>query len=250
MHDAQVVIITGGGQGIGFGIAEVFADHGAIVVIADLDQGRADQAAATLKAQGAADARGIVCDVADRASVGAMVEAVIARFGRIDVLVNNAGICPFQHIMEMSPETFRRTIDVNLMGGFHCTQAVARHMIERGKGGTVIFITSLADHRANKMQVDYCASKAGALGCMTGFACALGEHDINCVAVAPGHVSTPLTAHHWETEAGQAHAKQIIPMQHLGRPRDIGEACYFVATTGHYVNGTTIRVDGGNAALG
>ncbi len=250
MNEPQVVIITGGGQGIGFGIAEVFADHAAIVVIADLDQGRADEAAAKLKAQGATDALGIACDVADRTSVDAMVESVIARFGRIDVLINNAGICPFKHIMEMSPETFQRTIDVNLMGGFHCTQSAAKHMIARGKGGTVVFITSLADHRANKMQVDYCASKAGAFGCMTGFACALGEHDINCVAVAPGHVSTPLTAHHWETEAGRMRAKEIIPMQHLGRPRDIGEACYFVANTGRYVNGTTLRVDGGNAALG
>lgn len=250
MQNNQVVIITGGGQGIGFGIAEVFADHAAKIVIADLDQSRAEKAAAKLKAQGASDAVAIACDVTDRNSVDAMVAQALGHFGQVDVLVNNAGICPFQHIMEMTPETFRRTIEVNLMGGFHCTQAVAKHMIERGQGGTVVFITSLADHRASAMQVDYCASKAGAFGCMTGFACALGPHNINCVAVAPGHVSTPLTAHHWETEAGKTRAKEIIPMQHLGRPRDIGEACYFVSTAGHYVNGTTIRVDGGNAALG
>ncbi len=250
MTEPQVVIITGGGQGIGYGIAEVFADHAAKVVIADLDQARADAAADKLKQQGATDAMGIACDVARRDSVEAMVDAAIARFGHVDVLINNAGICPFQDIMEMTPETFQRTIDVNLMGGFHCTQAAAKHMIARGKGGTVVFITSLADHRTNAKQVDYCASKAGAMGCMTGFATALGPRDINCVAVAPGHVSTPLTAHYWETDAGRERATQIIPMQHLGTPRDIGEACYFVATTGRYVNGVTIRVDGGNAALG
>ena len=250
MSDPNVVIVTGGAQGIGFGIAECFASRGANLIIADVILDRATAAADKLKESGAADALGLACDVADRASVDAMVEASLARFGRIDVLINNAGICPFQHIMEMTPATWRRTIDINLTGGFHCTQAVGRHMIARGGGGTVVFITSLADHRTNPNQVDYCASKAGAMGCMTGFATALGPHNINCVAVAPGHVSTPLTAHWWESEAGRAKIPEMIPLQRLGQPRDIGEACYYAATTGRYCNGITIRVDGGNAALG
>ncbi|MFH1006081.1 MAG: SDR family oxidoreductase [Candidatus Latescibacterota bacterium] len=249
MSKGQVVIVTGGGQGIGFGIAECFADRAANVVIADLNAKRAIEAAARLKDQGAADAVGLICDVADRASVDAMVADVIARFGQIDVLVNNAGICPFQHIMEMTPETWQRTLDVNLTGSFHCTQSVAKHMIARGEGGTVVFITSLADHRTGEKQVDYCASKAGAMGCMTGFATALGPHNINCVAVAPGHVSTPMTAHWWESDAGKAKIPELIPLKRLAKPRDIGEACYFVANTGRYCNGITIRVDGGNAAL-
>jgi 3-oxoacyl-[acyl-carrier protein] reductase len=249
-QETRVVIVTGGAQGIGFGIAEVFADHGARLVIADLDQGRAREAAEQVKQQGAADAMGMACDVADRASVDAMVQAVVAQYGRIDVLINNAGICPFEPVMEMSPETFQRTIDVNLMGGFHCTQAAAQHMIACGRGGTVVFITSLADHRCNPMQVDYSASKAGAKGCMIGFATALGPHGINVIAVAPGHVRTPLTAHYWDSEAGQAAIPDKIPLQRLGQPRDIGEACYFAATTGRYCNGITIRVDGGHAALG
>jgi len=250
MSAEQVVVITGGGQGIGFGIAEVFADHAARIVIADVNGERAGEAAARLKDQGATDAIGLVCDVSNRASVDAMAAEALAAFERIDVLVNNAGICPFQHIMEMSPETFQRTVDVNLTGGFHCTQAVAKHMIERGGGGTVVFITSLADHRTNPRQVDYCASKAGAMGCMTGFATALGPHNINCIAVAPGHVSTPMTAHWWESEAGKARIPQVIPLHRLAQPRDIGEACYFAANAGKYCNGITIRVDGGNAAQG
>lgn len=248
MSEPHVVIITGGGQGIGFGIAEVFADHAATIVIADLDQTRADEAAHKLKQQGATDAIGLTCDVANRASVDAMVAVVVERFARVDVLINNAGICPFEHIMEMSAETFQRTIDVNLTGGFHCTQAVAKHMIERGQGGTVVFITSLADHRTGPSQVDYCASKAGAFGCMTGFAVALGPHNINCVGVAPGHVNTPMTEHWWGSDAGKAKIPEIIPMNRLAQPRDIGEACYFAASTGRYCNGITIRVDGGNAA--
>lgn len=250
MSDSKVVIITGGGQGIGFGIAEVFADHASKIVIADLDPGRASEAADRLVKQGAADAVGLACDVADRSTVDAMVAAALKHFGRIDVLVNNAGICPFQDIMEMTPETFQKTIDVNLTGGFHCTQEVAKHMIERGGGGTVVFITSLADHRASGMQADYCASKAGAFGCMVGFANALGPHSINCVAVAPGHVSTPMTAHYWESEQGQADIPKRIPLARLAQPRDIGEACYFAASGGTYCSGITIRVDGANSAMG
>ncbi len=250
MTESQVVIITGGGRGIGFGIGEVFANHAATIVVADLDPARADEAAAKLKAQGATDAAGIACDVANRASVDSMVAAAIERFGRVDVLVNNAGICPFEHIMEMTPETFQKTIDVNLTGGFHCTQEVAKHLIARGEGGTVVFITSLADHRTNPNQVHYCASKAGAFGCMTGFATALGPHNINCIAVAPGHVNTPMTAHWWDSEDGKATIPKWIPLNRLAEPRDIGEACYFAASAGRYCNGITIRVDGGNAAQG
>ncbi len=250
MQARQIVVITGGGQGIGFGIAEVFARHGATIVIADLSGERAEDAAESLKATGAADALGLPCDVADRVSVDAMVDVVIATFGQVDVLVNNAGICPFEPIMEMSPETFQRTLDVNLTGGFHCTQSVAKEMIRRGEGGTVVFITSLADHRCHPNQVDYCASKAGAKGCMVGFAGALGPHGINVVAVAPGHVNTEMSARYWDTEEGQAAIPEKIPLRRLGQPGDIGEACYFAATTGRYCSGVTIRVDGGNAALG
>jgi NAD(P)-dependent dehydrogenase (short-subunit alcohol dehydrogenase family) len=250
MNEPQVVIVTGGGRGIGFGIGECFADRGGKIAVADQDPVRAEEAAGKLVKQGAADARGFPCDVADRASVEAMVAAVLEAFGRIDVLVNNAGICPFQHIMEMSPETWNRTLAVNLTGAFHCTQVVARHMIERGGGGSIVFITSLADHRTGPTQVDYCASKAGLMGAMTGFAVALAEHGITCNAVAPGHVCTPMTEHWWTSEAGKAKIPQVIPLKRLGTPRDIGEAVYFLSSEqGSYINGITLRVDGGHAAM-
>lgn len=246
----QVVIITGGGQGIGFGIGRCFARKGAHVVVADLKEERARAAAQTLEGEGAAKSLGLPCDVASKPSVDAMVAAALAAYGHIDVLVNNAGICPFEHIMDMSLETWSKCLGVNLTGPFLCTQAVARAMIEAKRPGRIIFITSLADHRTGPKQVEYGATKGGLKMLAVGFATALGPHGITCNAVAPGHVCTPLTEHWWKTEAGQAKAKEIIPMQRLGEPEDIGAAVVWLASAeAAYVNGATLRVDGGNACL-
>src|SRR5687768_11790587 len=116
----QVVIITGGSRGIGYGIGQCFARGGATLVIADVDLEAAQGAAEELNAAGAMNSIGICCDITQRAQVDEMVEQVVETFGRIDVLVNNAGICPFVDVMEMTPEIWQRTLDVNLTGGFHC----------------------------------------------------------------------------------------------------------------------------------
>src|SRR6185503_7082157 len=144
--ERQVVIITGGARGIGYGIGQCFARRGASLVIADVNADSAQKAAADLNAAGAKDSIGLSCDITKRNDVESMVQRVVETYGRIDVLVNNAGICPFIEIMEMTPEVWQRTLDVNLTGAFHCTQAVARKMIDHGKGGRIIFITSLAEN--------------------------------------------------------------------------------------------------------
>ena len=243
----RIVIITGGGQGIGFGIAQCFVELGDVIVIADINPTVAHEAASKLKAQGASDAVGIECDVADADSVQAMVDAVWARFGRIDVLINNAGICPFVNVMDITPEVGRKTLDVDLTGPFLCTQRVARKMIAAKIRGKVVFITSLADTRVGENQVDYGAAKSGLRLVMVGFANALGKHGINCNAVAPGHVSTPLTAHWWESDAGKASIPKVIPLGQLSLPKDIGYACTFLCSEqAQSVHGITLRVDGGN----
>lgn len=246
----QVVIITGGAQGIGFGIAECFAAKNATIVVADARLEAAQEAAASLKEKGASDTWGTNCDVTDRAQVDAMVDGVVERFGRIDVLVNNAGICPFVPIMEMSPEVWQRTLDVNLTGAYHCTQATAKHMIERGQGGRIVFITSLAENLAQPSQVDYCASKAGLRMAMAGFATALGPHHITCNAIAPGMILTPLTASHWTQPGPAEQIKTLVPVGRIGTPRDIGNAAVFLASPdSEYINGITLRVDGGFQVL-
>ena len=245
----QVVIITGGSRGIGFGIGTCFARKGASLVVADVDRAAAEAAALKLNAAGAVDSIGLRCDVTERAEVEAMVAAVMATFGRIDVLVNNAGICPFVDIMEMAPEMWQKTIDVNLTGAFHCTQIVGRAMIERGRGGRIIFITSLAENVTGPAQVDYGASKGGLRMTMVGFATSLGKYGITCNAVAPGMILTPMTEHYWLQPGPAEMIKTRVPVGRIGTPEDIGNAVVFLASPeAEYINGISLRVDGGHQA--
>ena len=246
----HVVIVTGGARGIGFGIATCFAAKGASLVIADTDEEGASAAAGKLRAIGAANAMGIACDVTARPQVDHMVRKTVESFDRIDVLVNNAGICPFVDIMEMDPEVYLRTIDVNLNGAFHCTQAAAATMIERGNGGRIIFITSLAENVTGPAQVDYGASKGGLRMLMVGFATRLGPHGITCNAIAPGMILTDMTRHHWEQPGPAEFIKTRVPVGRIGKPEDIGRAAVFLASReSEYINGITLRVDGGHQAV-
>jgi L-rhamnose 1-dehydrogenase len=248
--ESRVVVITGAARGIGYGIAECFAAQGNRIAIADLDAEQAAAAAGRLKAEsGAADTIGLGCDVADRASVKAMIAAVVECFGRLDVLVNNAGICPFVDVMEMSPEMWEKTIDINLNGAFHCTQLAAEKMIAQGDGGRVVFITSLAENVTGPAQVDYGASKGGMRMCMVGFATALGKHGITCNAVAPGMILTDMTRFHWDKPENQEFIKSRVPARRIGNPTDIGNAVVFLASEkAEYISGVTLRVDGGHQA--
>lgn len=246
----QVVIITGGSRGIGYGIATCFARKGALLAIADLDLAAAQQAARQLINLGASQAFGVRCDVSKREEVVAMVDTVIAQYGRLNVLVNNAGICPFIDVMQITPEIWQQTLDVNLTGAFHCTQLVAEKMIARGEGGRIIFITSLAENVTGPAQVDYGASKAGMRMTMVGFATALGKHGITCNAVAPGMILTPMTANYWEQPGPAEMIKTRVPVGRIGTPEDIGHAVVFLASPeAAYINGITLRVDGGHQAL-
>jgi NAD(P)-dependent dehydrogenase (short-subunit alcohol dehydrogenase family) len=244
----KVVIITGGGRGIGLGIAKCFARKGASIFIADASEEIGSAGVNELLGIGA-KAASMKCDITDRPAVEAMIRKVIETFGHIDVLVNNAGICPFVDVMEMDPPTWYRTIDVNLNGAFHCTQLAAAEMIKRGKGGRIIFITSLAENVTNPNQVDYGASKGGLRMMMVGFATALGPHGITCNAIAPGMILTDMTRHYWEQPGPAEMIKTRVPMGRIGHPEDIGKVAVFLASDdAEYISGVTIRVDGGHQA--
>jgi NAD(P)-dependent dehydrogenase (short-subunit alcohol dehydrogenase family) len=241
----RTVIVTGGAQGIGLGIATCFARQGADLVIADRNPKQGKVAVRQLSRLGVG-AEFVECDITDRRSVEAMARQAVAAFGHIDVLVNNAGICPFVDIMKMEPKTWQRTLDVNLTGAFHCTQVVAGQMIRQQKGGRIVFITSLAENIAGRMQVDYAASKSGLRMMMVGFAEALGPHGITANAVAPGMILTDMTRFHWEKPGPARYIKKRVPVGRIGRPEDIGNACVFLASEqAAYISGITVRVDGG-----
>ena len=250
MLSTQVVIVTGAARGIGLGIAERFAAKKAKIVIADVDVGAVKAAARQARQRGATAATGIACDVTDRDSVEGMVVKAVEKYGCIDVLVNNAGICPFVEAMELTPEVWQKTLDVNLTGAFHCTQLVARQMIHQDNGGRIIFITSLSENVTGPSQVDYAASKAGLRMAMRGFATALGKHGITCNAVAPGMILTDMTRHHWEKPGPAEFIKQRVPVGRIGVPKDIGHAVVFLASPeADYISGITLTVDGGHQAV-
>jgi NAD(P)-dependent dehydrogenase (short-subunit alcohol dehydrogenase family) len=246
----KVAIITGAARGIGFGIATCLARKGVKIVIADMNGEIAKQSASALAKETGTETLGFACDITQRRQVEAMVQQTTQRFGQVDILVNNAGICPFVDIMEMSEAMFKKTLDVNLTGAFHCTQFVAREMIRRGKGGRIIFITSLAANVTGAAQGDYAASKAGLHMLMKTFAIALGPRGITCNAVAPGMILTDMTRFHWEKPENTELIKQRVPVGRIGTPEDIGNAVALLcAEEAAYINGIGIIVDGGHQAV-
>ena len=246
----KIAVITGAGRGIGYGIAECLAEQGMHIAIPDVNLEQASEAAAQLADEHGVRTLPIQCDISARDDVVAAIAAVKAEFGRLDVLVNNAGICPFVDIMEMSEEMFRRTIDVNLTGAFFFTQLAAREMIEKGEGGRVISITSLSVNAAGSGQGDYAASKAGLNMLTRCFSVGLGPHGITCNMVAPGMILTDMTRHHWEKPGPAEFIKKRVPVGRIGVPRDIGRVVAFLASDeAEYVNGQSIIVDGGHQSV-
>jgi 2-hydroxycyclohexanecarboxyl-CoA dehydrogenase len=246
----RVAIVTGAGRGIGRGIVHRFAAEGASVVIADVDADLGTEAAGSIAAETGRRVVSMPCDVADRAAVDALVDGVVKEFGRLDIMVPNAGICPFLPCMETDNATFDRVIDINLAGAFNCGQAAAKKMIELGNGGRLIFITSLATIRPDRNQVDYAASKGGVKMMMSVFAQNLGRYWITANAIAPGVIQTPI-ATYWDDPEHQAEFAGGNPIPRVGQPSDVAAAALFLASDdAQYITGTTIRVDGGREPIG
>jgi glucose 1-dehydrogenase len=242
--DGKVAIVTGGGTGIGVGISRVLASHGAKIAVAQID-------AATVHIEGI-ETLTLQVDVADRAQVESMVETTIQRFGRVDILVNNAAVtgktatAPFLNCPE---SLLNRIIDVNLKGVFHCSQSVARHMIAAGIQGSIVHISSVGAFAAQEHASAYCASKAAVASLAQGMALELAEHGIRVNCIAPGDIRTEANATIVaDLKAGGASGKylRVTPAGRRGSPEEIGHAVAFLASDeASFVTGTTLRVDGG-----
>jgi glucose 1-dehydrogenase len=237
-------LVTGAARGIGRGCALELARAGADVAVNDRERSGAEAVAAEIRALGrqAAVADG---DAFARPSCERVVAAALAALGRIDILVSNPAFSRRAPFLEYDPATFARVIEGTLAGGFHMSQLVARHMVERGGGGKIVFISSVHARIPFGNSVAYNAGKSGLNNMAFTIAGELARHRINVNVIEPGWIDTPGEHEAFGTEAIRQ-AAPSLPWGRLGTPEDIGKAAVFLASdNADYVTGTALLVDGG-----
>jgi NAD(P)-dependent dehydrogenase (short-subunit alcohol dehydrogenase family) len=243
--EGKFALITGGGGGLGRGVALRMVEEGARVAVADRDVSLARQVAEEISEAGGEASHHRV-DVTDSGSVDELIDSVARSSDRVDVLVNSAGIAGSAPFLDMSEEEWDRVIDVNLKGTFLVSQRVARGMCRTG-GGSIVNLSSVLAHVSRPDQAHYGASKGGVGQLTQSMALALAPHDIRVNAVAPGPCDTPLTVKAYSADPSRrAKALSRVALGRPGTPRDIaGAALYLASDDAAWVTGTTIYVDGG-----
>ncbi|MBX3650778.1 MAG: 3-oxoacyl-ACP reductase FabG [Burkholderiales bacterium] len=238
----KVAIITGAGRGIGQATAVKFAREGARVVVCDLTPEWIDQTVTLCKEAGA-EAIGCVADVRDLKSLQAMVKTTLDQWGRVDCLVNNAGIVMDAQLKNMSEEQFDRVLDINLKGVFNCTKAVVDRMLEQ-QSGVILNASSIVGLYGNFGQTNYAASKFGVIGMMKTWARELGRKGIRANAICPGFIATDILKSMPDRVLRALEEK--VPMGRLGQPEEIANTFAFLASDeASYINGAVIEVSGG-----
>ncbi len=237
--DGKVAIVTGAASGIGLATVQRLGSEGALIVIADLEQEKGDAAAETARQAGAPDAFAAACNVADEAAVVRAVEAAVERFGKIDIVVNNAGVMVFKRITEHTGEDFLKVLNVDLLGAFYFTKQA---FLKMNNGGVIVNVSSVHAVETTPLVTSYAAAKA-ALISLTRSASLEGKSlGIRVNAIMPGAVDTPML---WENPNIKS-GVETINLTDVGKPEDIAAAiAYLASDDAKFVDGAAMRVDGG-----
>lgn len=244
----KTVVITGAAQGIGRATAERFLSEGANVVISDVN---AERLQATAGEIGTADTLlSVIADVSRKDQIEALIARAVERFGRLDVMVNNAGICPIVPFLDVTEETYDQVLDVNLKGAFFGTQAAGRQMIAQGGGGVIIIMSSINSGLANPNVAPYAISKGG-MNQITGTAAvAFAPYNIRVAGVGPGTIMSEMVAGDFVNSAGHKAIMMRTPMGRYGEPKEIASVVAFLASDdASFITGETVYPDGGRRVL-
>ena len=241
--EGKVAIITGASRGIGSGIAKVFAQQGAHVAFTYSSSAESAMALENELVALGSKAKGYQSNAANFDEAQKLVDDVIADFGTVDILINNAGITKDNLLMRMSEEDFDRVIEINLKSVFNMTKAVQKIML-KNRAGSIVNMSSVVGVKGNAGQANYAASKAGMIGFTKSIALELGSRNIRCNAIAPGFIETEMTAK--LNEDVVKGWRDAIPLKRGGSPEDVANVCVFLGSEmSAYVTGQVINVDGG-----
>lgn len=239
MLEGKVAIVTGAGRGIGRGIALALGKERCSVVVSDVDEKSCEEVVAEIKKFGG-NSVAIKCDVSQKTEVDDLIKKTIEKFGKLDILANNAGIYPYKPFMDLTEADWDKVIDVNLKSTFLCSQAAAKVMKDNAR---IIDISSVASLIGFAGLTHYCASKGGINGFIRALALELAPRKITVNAVAPGAINTPGAA---SNEVQEKQTVAMIPMARMGEPEDIANAVVFLASDkSSYITGQVLVVDGG-----
>ncbi|MEU9888697.1 SDR family oxidoreductase [Sphaerisporangium sp. NPDC051011] len=242
----RVALVTGASRGIGRAIAVRLAADGFHVVVNYPYDGDPADETLRLIADGNGSAEAIRADLRDVSQIRAMFADVRERHGRLDVLVNNAGVSTYETLFDITEEVWDNIHDLNLKGAFFASQAAARIMLDAGNGGRIVSLSSISAHVGGELEIAYCPTKSGVRSLMQSLAIVLGPDGITCNSVSPGTVATDMVAKHMSSGADEAHYVERIPVGRLGRPEEIASAvAYLASVEASYINGAEILVDGG-----
>ena len=244
----KVAIVTGAARGIGRATAERLIEEGAKILICDIDEAQLTRTAAELGGEDRVIAQ--LVDVVNKRHVEQLVEKAVQHFGRLDIMVNNAGIAPVVDFLDVTEEMLSRVLDVNLKGAFYGTQAAGRQMIKQGDGGVIINMSSINSGLANPNVAPYAISKGGMNQITSTAAVAFAPHGIRVVGVGPGTIMTDMVAGAFMNSAGHHAILSRTPLGRYGQASEIAAVVAFLASDdASYITGETVYVDGGRRVL-